>query len=345
LRKTLQEMRLKFGILLGDGHPVRMEDGKWQLYDDIRAEIYGHPNTMTEAEYRDRVEEACSFLEGKSREWLAELKELMQKAAESRNYEKAAEFRDLIRAIGTTTERTRKFTHASIIQQDSDAILGELGEAIGMKALPRSMECFDISHISGSFCVASMVRFENGKPDRKQYRRYKIKTFIGNDDFRAMCEVVGRRYLRLEREDRPFPDLVIIDGGVGQVAAALRAFLESGLEPPMLIGLAKRRETIIFSDGRKPLELPGNHRGRLLLQYIRDEAHRHANAYNAELRKRKLRESMLEDCPGLGEKKRDALLKHFGSLAKLRKAGEAEIMQVEGIGPKLAKGVRQFLKN
>lgn len=345
LRKTLQEMRLKFGILLGDGHPVRLDDGKWQLYDDIRAEIYGHPNTMTEAEYRARVEEACSFLEGKSREWLAELQASMQKAAESRNYEKAAEFRDLIRAIGTTTERTRKFTHASIIQEDSDAILGELGEAIGMKALPRSMECFDISHISGSFCVASMVRFENGKPDRKQYRRYKIKTFIGNDDFRAMCEVVGRRYVRLEREDRPFPDLVIIDGGVGQVAAALRAFLESGLEPPMLIGLAKRRETIIFSDGRQPLELPGNHRGRLLLQYIRDEAHRHANAYNAELRKRKLRESILEDCPGLGQKKREALLKHFGSLAKLRKAGEAEVMRVEGIGPKLAKAVCQFLKD
>jgi len=345
LRKTLQEMRLKFGILLGDGHPVRKKDGKWQLYDDIRAEIYGHPNSLTEAEYRARVEEACAFLEGKSRQWLAELKESMEKAAESRHYEKAAELRDLIRAIGTTTERTRKFTHASIIQEDSDAILGELGEAIGMKVLPRSMECFDISHISGSFCVASMVRFENGKPDRKQYRRYKIKTFIGNDDFRAMCEVVGRRYVRLEREERPFPDLVIIDGGVGQVAAALRAFLESGLEPPMLIGLAKRRETIIFSDGRKPLELPGNHRGRLLLQYIRDEAHRHANSYNAELRKRKLRESILEDCPGLGQKKREALLKHFGSLAKLRKADEKDIMCVEGIGPKLAKAVCRFLKD
>lgn len=343
LRKTLHEMRLKFGILLGDGHPARLEDGKWQLYDDIRGEIYGHPNIMTEQEYRERVDQACTFLEGKSREWLAELEISMHEQAASRNYEKAAELRDLIRAIQATTERTRKFTHASIVQEDSDRILHELQEAIHMDCLPRTMECFDISHISGSYCVASMVHFHNGKPDRKNYRRYQIKSFIGNDDFRAMCEVVSRRYLRLYNEGKPFPDLIVIDGGVGQVAAALRAFLENGLEPPQLIGLAKRRETIIFSDGRAPLELPGNHRGRLLLQFIRDEAHRHANAYNADLRRRKMRESMLEDCPGLGEKKRRALLAHFGSLARLRNASEAQIRQVDGIGPKLAATIRTFL--
>ncbi len=344
LRKTLQEMRLKFGILLGDGHPTKREDGMWQLYDDIRGEIYGHPNIMTEEEYRQRVDEACTFLEGKSREWLTELEESMQKEATNRNYEKAAQLRDLIRAIGTTTERTRKFTHTSIVQEDSEGILEDLRKVLQMDFLPRTMECFDISHISGSYCVASMVHFVNGKPDRKNYRRYKIKSFIGNDDFRAMCEVVSRRYVRLRNEDKAFPDLIIIDGGVGQVGAALRAFIENELEPPQLIGLAKKRETIIFSDGRMPLELPGHHRGRLLLQYIRDEAHRHANSYNADLRRRRMRESMLEDCPGLGEKKRWALLSHFGSLAKLRKATGKEIQQVEGIGPKLAAAIVEFLK-
>ena len=216
-------------------------------------------------------------------------------------------------------------------------------DALGLVQPPRTMECFDISHISGSFCVASMVHFLDGRPDRRNYRRYQIKSFIGNDDFRAMCEVVGRRYARLQREGKPFPDLIVIDGGAGQVGAALRAFLENELEPPQLIGLAKKRETIIFSDGREPLNLPGNHRGRLLLQFIRDEAHRHANTYNAELRRRKLRETILDDFSGLGPSKRKALLDHFGSLERMRQATMEELRAVEGIGPKLARGLREFL--
>jgi excinuclease ABC subunit C len=344
LRRTLQEMRLKFGILLGDGHPVQQDDGRWRLYDDARAEIYGHSNVMTQAEYRDRVEQACSFLEGKTREWLAELEELMQKAAGSRDYERAAELRDVIQALRQTTQRTRKFTHASYLPADASASLEALQDALAMDKPPVTMECFDISHISGSFCVASMVHFHDGRPDRKQYRRYQIKSFVGNDDFRAMCEVVGRRYARLAREEKPFPDLIVIDGGVGQVGAALRAFLENGLEPPTLIGLAKKKETIIFSDGRDPLELPGHHKGRLLLQHIRDEAHRHANSYNAELRRRKLRESILDDFSGMGAKKRQAVMEKFGSLDRLRKASVEQLQQIDGIGPKLAAGLHAFLR-
>jgi excinuclease ABC subunit C len=343
LRRTLQEMRLKFGILLGDAHPRQTGDGHWQLYDDARSEIYGHSNLTTREDYRDRVQQACGFLEGKTREWLAELEVAMHKAAEDRRYERAAELRDVIRALRRTTERTRKFRQASILKADETAILEALREAVGLKDVPHTMECFDISHISGSFCVASMVRFVDGKPDRKNYRRYQIKTFIGNDDFRAMCEVVGRRYARLQREGRRFPDLIVIDGGAGQVSAALRAFLENGLEPPELIGLAKKRETVIFSDGREPLNLPGHHKGRLLLQYIRDEAHRHANSYNAELRRRKMRESVLDDLPGLGDKKRRLLMARFGSLEKLRKASVEELQQVDGIGPKLAQKIKDFL--
>jgi excinuclease ABC subunit C len=294
-------------------------------------------------EYRERVEQACAFLEGKSREWLTELQELMNKAAESRDYERAAELRDVIAALRRTTERTRKFTYSSILQMDVTEPMEALKEALGMDALPRTMECFDISHISGSFCVASMVRFVDGKPERKAYRRYQIKTFIGNDDFRAMCEVVGRRYKRLQAEKRPFPNLIVIDGGSGQVASALRAFLENDLEPPPLIGLAKKRETIVFSDGRPSLNLPGTHKGRLLLQHIRDEAHRHANTYNAELRRRKLRESVLDDFPGLGNRKRRALLSRFSSIERLRQASLEELREVEGIGPKLAARLIDFL--
>ncbi|NBD37669.1 MAG: GIY-YIG nuclease family protein [Verrucomicrobia bacterium] len=339
LRRTLQEMRLKFGILLGDAHPQQLEDGRWRLYDDARAELYGHPNIVSVLEYRERVEAACDFLEGKSKEWIGELEEQMRKAAENRNYERAAELRDVMAALRRTTQRNRKFTHAAPLVAEPSRPLEELRKVLALAQPPRRMECFDISHISGSFCVASMVHFRNGKPERKQYRRYQIKGFVGNDDFRAMCEVVGRRYARLQREGQPFPDLIVIDGGAGQVASALRAFLERGIEPPPLIGLAKKRETIVFSDGREALQLSGHHPGRLLLQYLRDEAHRHANTYNAELRRKKLRESVLDDFPGLGPKRRRLLLARFGSLDRLRKASAEELQEVEGIGPKLAEAI------
>lgn len=344
LRRTLQEMRLKFGILLGDAHPVQLEDGRWQLYDDVRAEIYGHPNFMTAEAYRERVVRACAFMEGRSREWLEELGVLMQKASDARDYERAAELRDVIAALRKTTQQTRKFTRSLPMPTDREKPLKELKEALQLRRLPQVMECFDISHISGSFCVASMVRFVGGRPERKGYRRYQIKSFVGNDDFRAMCEVVGRRYARLKLEKAAFPDLIVIDGGAGQVGAALRAFLEAGIEPPPLIGLAKKRETIIFSDGREPLNLPGNHAGRLLLQFIRDEAHNHANSYNAELRKRKLRETILDDFEGMGPRKRQAVLAHFGSLDRLRKASVEDLQAVDGIGPKLASRLKDFLE-
>lgn len=344
LRKTLHELRLKFGILLGDAKPEKLEDGRWRLYSDARAEIYGHTNVVSREEYLERVDGACQFLEGKSKEWIHDLEEEMYKAAGNQNFERAAELRDMIKALKQTTQRTRKFVHNPLRPEDPEKPLQKLAEALQMPQVPRHMECFDISHISGTYCVASMVCFKDGLPDKAHYRRYKIKSFIGNDDFRAMEEVVGRRYRRLYDEERPFPDLVIIDGGRGQVGAALKAFLGQGLEPPALIGLAKKEETIIFSDEREPLRLPGNHAGRLLLQRIRDEAHRFANTYNAEMRRRKMRATVLEDFEGLGPRKREALLSQFGNLKRLKSASTQELQSVPGIGPKLAERLKTFLE-
>ncbi|HXA79690.1 MAG TPA: helix-hairpin-helix domain-containing protein, partial [Opitutaceae bacterium] len=208
---------------------------------------------------------------------------------------------------------------------------------------PQTMECFDISHISGTFVVASMVRFTNGQPDKDHYRRFQIKSFIGNDDFRAMEEVVSRRYKRLRDEGKSFPSLLVVDGGRGQVGAALKAFLALDLEPPPLIGLAKKKETIVFPDGLAPLNLPINHAGLQLLQRLRDEAHRFANTYNADLRSKKIRESTLDDLPGLGRVRRAALLAHFGGIDRLRAASIEKIRQVEGFGPKLAAELHEFL--
>ncbi len=343
LRKTLSQMRRQFGILLGDATPQLRTDGTWQLYDDVREELYGIHNVVTPESYRARVDEACAFLEGKSREWLETLRAEMAAAAEKQNFEHAAELRDIVFALEKTLAKTRKFERDQPFVTPDSAATAQLGEALALDPAPRTLECFDISHISGTYCVASMVHFADGRPDKNLYRRFQIKSFIGNDDFRAMEEVVGRCYRRRSEEGKPFPDLVVIDGGRGQIAAALKAFIALDLTPPALIGLAKKHETIIFPDERAPLNLPLNSPALHLLQRLRDEAHRFANTYNADLRSQKIRESVLDDFPGLGPVRRAALMEHFGDIDKLRRASAADISAVEGFGGKLAAELHAFL--
>lgn len=345
LKKTLVDLRMRFGILLGDTYPQKIGNNLFKLYDDVRAEIYGHANEVTLEQYRERVEKACTFLQGKSAEYIHEIESQMMEASTRQDYEKAAMLRDLLLAVKTTLEPSRKFI---VQRQPRHAVvsnsLSQLSEILGLPEPAGHIECFDISHISGTFLVASMVHFSHGLPDKSLYRRYKIRGFIGNDDYRAMQEVIGRRYTRLKREGIAFPDLIIIDGGKGQVNAALSAFLAFDLAPPMLIGLAKRKETIVFSDKRENLNLPLDSPALHLLQRIRDEAHRFANSFNADLRSKKIRESILDEFTGLGPVRKEALLKHFKSIAELRKANVEDLQQVAGIGPKIAQELHQFLK-
>ncbi len=344
LRKTLAQMRRQFGILLADTNPTRLPDGRWQLYDDVREELYGTENVTTTEAYRTRVESACEFLEGKSREWLETLRNEMTAAAARQEFERAAELRDVVFALDETLRKTRRFERRDpTLPVGDEEALRELQEALHLASPPRTMECFDISHISGTYVVASMVHFANGRPDKDNYRRFQIKSFVGNDDFRAMEEVVGRRYRRLAEEQKPFPDLVVIDGGRGQIGAALKAFIGMDAMPPPLIGLAKEHETIIFPDERAPLKLSLTHPGLRLLQRIRDEAHRFANTYNADLRSKKIRESVLDDFPGLGPVRRAALMAHFGSIDRLRAASAADIAEVDGFGGKMADELKAFL--
>jgi excinuclease ABC subunit C len=345
LRSTLSEMRKKFGILLSDAKPTKLDDGRYRLYDDARAEIFAGHNETTAEEYGKRVDEACSFLEGRAKSWLAELREEMLKRAAAMDFERAAELRDLSEAMAKTIGRSRKFTRNwPKADANEEIALERLGEILKLKGTPESIECFDISHVSGTFVVASMVRFQNGKPDKRAYRRFKIRAFEGNDDFRAMQEVVGRRYGRMHEEGIPFPDLVVIDGGIGQVRAAVKAFLLMELEVPPIIGLAKREETIVFPDERGDLKLEFRDAALRLLQRARDEAHRFANQFNADLRSKRIRESVLDDFSGLGKVRRVALLEYFGSLEKMKKATPREIQQVEGFGPKLAERLHRFLQ-
>jgi len=344
MRKTLLNMRLQFGILLADASPTLLPDGRWMLYDDIRSELFGHGNIVTAEEYRARVHAAMAFLEGRSREWLEDVRKQMVEAAHTHEYEAAAQLRDLAKAMENTLSPTRKFAVLPRQRPEDNDVLTELGEALGLKDPPLNIECFDISHISGTFCVASMVHFTAGAPDKKNYRRFRIKSFTGNDDFRAMEEVVGRRYTRLHEEGKPFPELLVIDGGQGQIASALRSFIEQDLEAPFMIGLAKKHERIFFADGRLPLDLPPDSEARKLLQRVRDEAHRFANTYNADLRSRKIRESLLDDFPGIGPAKRKALFDHFRTIERMKAANVEELADVDGIGLKMAETLAAFLK-
>ena len=343
LRKTLHLMKSQFGILLHDASPQKIDATHWQLYNDARADISALPNIVTEESYNERVQKACKFLEGKTEATVEALKAKMHFYSDKQNYEKASEYRDRILAIQQTSKRTRKFERNLIGLISEKESLECLKEALNLTHTPSTIECFDISHISGSFCVASMIRFTNGKPDKKQYRRYKIQSFIGNDDFKAMEEVVSRRYMRLKKEAKRLPDLIVIDGGLGQVNAAMKALLEAGIEPPFLIGLAKKKETIVFSNGNPPLNLPFRNPALRLLRHLRDEAHYFANDFNAELRSQRIKESLLDQFKGLGDIRKNNLLEHFGSIHKIKKASQEELTKVEGIGMKTAMNLLAFL--
>ena len=235
----------------------------------------------------------------------------------------------------------------------SGKALVEVQEALDLDTPPLRIECFDISNISGTSVVASMVVFEDGVPKKSEYRRFIIDTSTAWDDTRAMHQVISRRLKRLldersvdpkdvqESGGRPSkfsypPQLILVDGGVPQVAAAARALNELGMNDIALCGLAKRLEEVWLPHQKDPLILPRTSEGLYLLQRIRDEAHRFAITFHRSRRSRVMLESILDEIAQLGEVRRSALLERFGSVAAIRRASEDEIAQVPGIGNKIA---------
>ncbi len=220
----------------------------------------------------------------------------------------------------------------------------KLADYLELDELPSHIEGFDISNIQGTDPVASLVVFKNGRPSKSDYRRFKIRQKEGPDDFAMMKEVVHRRYRRLLEEDRKLPDLILIDGGKGQLNAALTVLEELGLADMQIIGLAKREEEVFVPNRKEPIILPKSSDALHLLQRVRDEAHRFAVNYHRKLRSRRITHSMLERIPGIGPKKKKALLQHFGSLAKIRLADRSELKEVEGISDKLAEVISDYLE-
>ncbi|MEQ1859840.1 MAG: excinuclease ABC subunit UvrC [Chthoniobacteraceae bacterium] len=367
LRQTLTFMRKKFGVLtFGRGNPTERER---------KSSTYQVPMKLGEidaVQYRERVERACVFFEGQSKELLTVLEDEMKAAATKLDFERAAELRNMLDDLRMTTkpmarytrdQRRRLRTHSAI---DPVADLAALADALGLGAPPRRMECFDISNISTTHIVASMVCFIEGRPANELYRRFRIKSVKGQDDFASMAEVVRRRYARALREgaaafsdaaeysqessgeamarlSSQLPDLIIVDGGKGQLSAACAELQHLGLHDQPIIGLAKEFEEIYRPGRPLPLRLLHDSGALKLLQRIRDEAHRFANGYHQLLMKRRIAESVLDDCPGISQARRNLLLQAFGSVARLRRASVGQIAEVEGIGRKLAEQLVQFL--
>jgi excinuclease ABC subunit C len=387
LRQTLNFMRKRFGVLtFGRGAPTERE---------LKSSTYQVPVRLSEIsadQYRERVAEACDFLEGHSREMISTLESEMHKAAEKMDFEKAAELRNMVADLRSTTRPTRRFTRGSLPSAiDPTGDVQALADALRLTDAPRVMECFDISNISTTHVVASMVCFRDGVPDKDNYRRYRVRTVEGQDDFASMAEVVRRRYSRILLEARAvnseaaefsqenvldaarrveqqtlnaqrstlnvqlveqklaprvrLPNLIIVDGGKGQLSSACRELQRLGLHELPIIGLAKEREEIYRPGRALPLRLPMDSPALRLLQRIRDEAHRFANAYHQLLMKKRVEESILDDCPGVSQNRKNLLLRRFGSVSRLRKASIEKIAATDGIGRKLAEEVHRFLQS
>ena len=424
LRSTLALVRRQYHLRGCRPLTPGERDYKHCLYAHLKYCTAPCIGNVTREQYLEQVKAACDFLEGQCQEMQERLTEEMKKAAGAQDYERAAQLRDLLADLQRTTRKTEKFERVPYslpLAIDPEKDLAELAEMLALPGPPQRIEGFDISNISGTFAVASLVSFRHGRPDRANYRRFKIKTVEGQDDFACVAEVVRRRYTRVlnesgvlslkskaegaesgvqgpqstvhssqfradkqaasdeggqavpeevqklvdetsaavrrglpvkradswassRRAPASLPDLILIDGGRGQLNAACGELEKLGLAHIPIIGLAKEFEEIYQPGEKEPLRLPQESGALKLLQRVRDESHRLANTYNATLRLRKISESILDEFPNIGQRRKAALLKKFGSVQRLRTASVEQIMEVPGFGGKAAAELKAFLE-
>jgi len=466
LRRTLNLVRHKFNLRGCRPLTPDASDYKHCLYAHMKVCTAPCIGNVTREQYLMQVTAGCDFLDGQCDEMATELEAQMKKAAAAQDFEQAAQLRDLLADIKRSTKKTKSFERVPYslpVSVHPERDLEELAKVLGLAAPPQRIEGFDISNISGTFAVASLVSFWRGRPDRTNYRRFKIKTVTGQDDFACMAETIRRRYSRLKKEvgqavppsepglvesrvlphpsplplgegtatDAPsiseptdsqsaaggrsqaltafpplpagegrgegeqpaskaafepaddgeeapetrptsafdaivhdaasrdemtapwvprvpaavrLPDLILIDGGKGQLNAACTELAKLGLSHIAIIGLAKEFEEIYQPGESAPLRLGLDHPAVKLLQRVRDESHRVANSYNAQLRLRKISESILDEFPGVGDARKQVLLKKFGSIHRLRLATVEQIAEVPGFGGKTAQELKAFLE-
>ena len=328
LRKAVKILRIQFPLRTCRTMPKK-------VCLQYHLELCGGPceGHQSKEEYSKTVKELTFFLEGKRDALVRNLSKRMKEYSACQDYEKAQAVYESIRALSFAPSLSRR------TQKMPSEILDEFQKVFSLPSLPRKIECFDISNIQGKEAVGSMVVFEDGEPSRQNYRRFRIKTVKGIDDYRMMKEVVGRRYERVLADKLVKPDLILIDGGKGHLAAAKQKLDELGLSDWALLSIAKQHE-IVFSPGRSsPYVLPPSSDVLQLIRHVRDEAHRFAITYHRRLHRKEALVSRLDGIPGIGSKSKQKLLKKIGSVSKISQATEEDLMRLGGLAPNLAKNV------
>ena len=374
LRGTIEWLNREFGLRSCRSREPGEKDYRHCSADVIRNCTAPCVGKITREAYLERVNQASELLEGKGRrEKIKSLHEEMEKVAGRMDFERAARLRDIVQNLERTLNPTRQFARGRGVPTTVKPLddLNELADLLQLAEAPGTMECFDISNVSSNHIVASMVRFVDGMPDNRNYRRYRITTVDGQNDFASMAEVIRRRYARilqegakaspaseesqesvieamrrLAREGKAtitLPDLVIVDGGKGQLSSATTELQRLGLHELPVIGLAKKREEIFRPGESSPLVLSHETGALKLLQRIRDEAHRVANGYNELLLRKRMRESLLDDCPGVSPKRKATLLARFGSVARIRRQSAEKIAELPGISLSSAEAMLAWL--
>ena len=317
-------------------------------------------NRTTLEDYRKNLNMLIQYLKGNRVQLIRELEIDMKRAAKEKRFEEAAQYRNQLRALN---ELRRQVVFSDRENQDltKDQGLFELATLLGLDKIPRRIEGYDISHMQGTDTVASMVVFSNGVPEKQAYRKFKMR-IPGNDDFAHMNEVMKRRLARQQQKGWGLPDLILIDGGKGQLSSALAACTEHDVHIP-IIGLAKRYEEIVVgvasnvnlssqftkqkgaiigqSDDFVTVDLPNNLPLVKLLQRIRDESHRFAVSYHSVLKVKRQTASSLDEVPGIGPATKKKLLRHFGSLRAVAGADKESLEKV--VGPQKASILRQYI--
>ncbi len=286
-------------------------------------------------EYRRTIKHIIRVLEGEKDKLYEELKAEMELLSKNKEFERAVKARDQMRAIGALYSSNADVNYFKEAEQ--------LERALGLPKSPERIECIDISTTMGERAVGSLVSFAQGKPDKSNYRKFRIKEVKGMDDFQMVAEVVRRRYGRLKRESLPYPDLIVIDGGKGQLGAAAAELKKLDVDIP-LISLAKREEEVFLPGKRNPVILSRDSLALKLLQRTRDEAHRFAVTYHRKVKEKADLQSLLDRIDGIGPARRKALLVFFGSVERIRAASVADLRQVGGIGEQTARRIHIFLK-
>lgn len=322
--------------------------GSWRDRPCVRYELGKCPapcvGTGNPSEYRERVADVVLLLKGQSAELVGRLRDRMDKASENLDFETAARLRDTIRSLWKMSRQHVSLALSEPAEREVWKGLLGLQKVLSLPSVPWRIEGYDISHFAGGESYGVCVVFEQGTPNPDLYRKFRIKTVEGVDDFRAVAETVGRRFSRLKSESGSLPQLVIIDGGEQQLKFVTERLKELGMEDIPCVALAKREELLFLPDRTVPLALPNGSMELTILQRVRNESHRFAITASRNAGRKRLSRSALEDIPGIGKIRAARLLSQVGSMERIASLDPEDLSRVDGIGEKRARMILMHLK-